>query len=70
MAKTWLQALVLGAATGVLLLAARSPARADQASGARFTVVEGSVTLHGQDGTRPAAPTQSVIPGDYVSTGP
>ena len=68
MRKTWLLGLVIGAAACGLFLTSAAPAIA-QNGGARFTVVQGSVTIRGANGTQTATVNMPVATGDYISSG-
>jgi hypothetical protein len=70
MRNTWLLGLVIGAAAGGLFLTSAAPARAqDGSNGARFTVVQGSVSVRGANGTQTATVNMPVATGDYISSG-
>jgi hypothetical protein len=69
MASRWLLGLLVGAVTGGLFLSVGSPARAD-VDVARFSVVQGPVTVNGPSGLQAAATNTALLPGDYISTGP
>jgi len=55
MRKSWLLGLVIGVTAGGIFLASAAPASAQNGSnGARFSVVQGSVSVRGANGTQPA----------------
>ena len=73
MRNTWLLGLAFGAAAAsgfVLTTAAPASAAQDEANGARFTVVQGSVSVRGANGTQTATTDMPVATGDYISSGP